>query len=140
MIDRQEQQSDYYDRSMHLLLFAPVCAIHLICISPSNSLHAFRTKAVFFVMIVCFWDHELDPVSCVSHSCVTPNLKKGMNKSLILQSTYSTYTPTKALMLFIGESSTCFFGLTIVETNSSATTSLVGALVSSSKRPFGNVF
>ena len=35
-----------------------------------------RTKAVFFVLIVYFWDHELDRVSCVSHTCVTPDLKK----------------------------------------------------------------
>ena len=43
-----------------------------------NILFAFvgRTKAVFFVLIVYYWDHNLDRVSCVSHTCVTPDLKK----------------------------------------------------------------
>ena len=35
-----------------------------------------RTKGVFFVLIVYFWDHELGQVNCASHTCVTPDLKK----------------------------------------------------------------
>ena len=37
-----------------------------------------RTKAVFFVLIIYNWDHELGQVNCVSHicTCVTPDLKK----------------------------------------------------------------
>ena len=35
-----------------------------------------RTKAVFFVLIVYYWYHQLGRVNCVSHTCVTPDLKK----------------------------------------------------------------
>jgi hypothetical protein len=48
IIDPMEDQSDYYDRS----------------------------KAVFFVCVVYFWDHQLGRVSCVSHTCVTPDMRK----------------------------------------------------------------
>ena len=73
IIDRQEQQSDYYDRYDYFLFTFLPYVRHML-----NILFAFvgRTKAVFFVLIVYYWDHNLDRVSCVSHTCVTPDLKK----------------------------------------------------------------
>jgi len=59
-----EQQSDYYDRS----------------------------KAVFFVCIVYFWDHQLDRVSCVSHTCVTPDMRKRNEQvTLFIQTIFDIY-------------------------------------------------
>ena len=35
-----------------------------------------QAKAVLFVLTVYYWDHNLDRVSCVLHTCITPDLKK----------------------------------------------------------------
>ena len=35
-----------------------------------------RTKAVLFVMIVYYWDHASDSVKCVSHTCITSDMRK----------------------------------------------------------------
>jgi len=59
-----------------------------------------------------------------------------MNKLLFSLSTFSILTTKRASTAFMGGSSTCPFGLTIVEISSSASTILVGALVSSPKKAF----
>ena len=56
IIDRQEQQSDYYDRDDYffLVLFCTSDIFkHIFCI-------CWQDKSSFFVLIVYFWDHNLD--------------------------------------------------------------------------------
>ena len=36
----------------------------------------FRTKAVFFVLIIYYWNFEDNKLSCVSHTCITPDMNK----------------------------------------------------------------
>ena len=39
-------------------------------------LRACRTKAVFFVLIIYYWDFTLNRIACRSHTCITPDLNK----------------------------------------------------------------
>ena len=56
IIDHQEQQSDYYDRYTCFTTsnYNVMCAVRLV-----NCCMFCRTKAVFFVLIVYYWDHQL---------------------------------------------------------------------------------
>ena len=57
IIDRQEQQLDYYYRYDYFLSTFLLYVQHIF-----NNFFVFvgRTKAVFFVLIVYYWDHNVD--------------------------------------------------------------------------------
>ena len=85
-------------------LLRPVCCCAFVSIANCFKLYPSsgffwhtpcRTKAVFFVLIIYYWNFEKNKLSCISHTCITPDLNKSNEQVTKFIDTvfqlYSTY-------------------------------------------------